>query len=328
MAVELQQRSGEIRTGLFVLVALVILVVTSLWLAGADGLGGGRTLYAVQIDDAGGVRSGDPVRLAGVQVGQIEAVDLRPGEEWPVVLRVSVDASLPMNEGASAYLASDGLLGSRFLALETGPKDADSLAPGGVIQGRGGGGIDAAMARLAELSESAAPLLEDTTVLVRELGPRLTALLERAEAVLSEDSLAEVRETLRVVRTSVESLGPEVTALGARLDSVLVRAEAGLEPLPGTVEEAGALAADLRMALGPEGERLADVLTSATAALEGVQGAVGVVEGNAGDLEATLRDLRRAAANLEALSKTLKERPDRLIRPSKRQDRRPGEGVE
>ena len=47
-----------------------------------------------------------------------------------------------------------------------------------------------------------------------------------------------------------------------------------------------------------------------------------------GELEAMVRDLRLATANLKAFTESIKERPSALVRGSKGPDRKPGQGVD
>ena len=49
---------------------------------------------------------------------------------------------------------------------------------------------------------------------------------------------------------------------------------------------------------------------------------------NRGELEAMVKDLRLATANLRAFTEAIKERPSLLVRKSRAPDRKPGEGVD
>lgn len=322
---ERDTRQGQVRTGFFVLLALAILLVGSLVIAGAGPLAGRRVPYTVLLADAGGVQAGDPVRLAGVEVGRVDTVVLRDDAEWPVALGVRLDGALELRQGASARLSSDGLLGTPFLALDRGSGDGSALDPGATIEGGGSGGIEAALADLGALAEKTSVLVSDAGTLMDTLGPRFERLLDRGEAVLAEENVEEVRLTLVTLRGAVERLEPRLARLGERLEAFADDAELTLESVPEMAAEAQALAADLRSAVGPEGERLASVLNAAEGALGSADAALGTVAEEKGDIAATVADLRRAAANLEALSSTLKQRPDRLLRPSRKTDRRPGD---
>lgn len=323
-----ENRIREIRSGVFVIAGLAILVAFTLWIAGSRPLGNGRSSYEVWMDDAGGVRPGDSVRVAGIQVGRITAVALRPGAAQPVVLRIGLGADVPVTRATRARLASDGLLGTRFLSLELGEPAAPPLADGEPILGTKAGDLNTAMARLDEVVDRVVALLEEVTRTVKVLPERVDPLLARLDVLISEENVEEVGVTLRLLRQALEETGPRLPRLLARLESTLDDLGQGAADVPEVTAEARALLADVRQALGPDGERLAAVLDAAEEAMGSATATLATVSGNAGDLEAAMRDLRAAAGQLRALSEALRERPTRLLRTPRKGDRRPGEGVD
>lgn len=79
-----------------------------------------------------GLAVGNDVRVSGVTVGKVTAQDLDP-ETYMAVVKMSVrpDIALPLD--SSAKIASDGLLGGKFVALEPGG-DIDMIEAGGEIE--------------------------------------------------------------------------------------------------------------------------------------------------------------------------------------------------
>jgi phospholipid/cholesterol/gamma-HCH transport system substrate-binding protein len=79
-----------------------------------------------------GLVVGNDVRVSGVTVGRVTAQDLDP-DTYMAVVRMSVrsDVALPLD--SSAKIASDGLLGGKFVALEPGG-DIDMIEEGGEIE--------------------------------------------------------------------------------------------------------------------------------------------------------------------------------------------------
>jgi hypothetical protein len=119
----------------------------------------------------------------------------------------------------------------------------------------------------------------------------------------------------------MEESGPRLSSLLTRLDEVAIELQSGVEGLPDLTTQIQGLVTDLRTALGPEGERVASVLDSAGSNMRAMQM-------NRGELEAMVRDLRLATANLRAFTEAIKERPSLLVRKSRSPDRKPGEGVD
>ena len=124
-----EANNNEVRVGVFVLLAGLVAAAASFWILGRAPWQGGSSELRVQMTHSGGVRPGDSVRVAGVQAGRVEALELRPGEAYPVELLVSLDRSIVLHQGAFARLASDGLLGTRYLEIEPGPLDQPLLDP-------------------------------------------------------------------------------------------------------------------------------------------------------------------------------------------------------
>ena len=313
--------TSTIRAGLFVIVALAILVIGSLWVAGFDPGGTERQTYEVLMKSSGGVRRSDPVRVAGMEVGRVQDVDLRPGVEWPVLFRVGLDADILVTDQASARLTSDGLLGSLYLEIDPGPAGAPPLPPDAPIVGVELVSTADAMGGIGELSDRAGAALDEVTVLLQSLSTRTGPLLERFELLMSDQNLASISESLAAMRDTMQVAGPRLTSLMTRLDELAIELESGVSGIPDLTADLQGLVGDLRTALGPEGERLSSLLDSAGDSMSSM-------EMNQGELEAMVRDLRLATANLKAFTESIKERPSALVRGSKGPDRKPGQGVD
>lgn len=307
---------------------LAILLIGALWVAGADPLGATRTSYEVWMSDAGGVRAGEQVRMAGVEVGRVDEVVLRPGDPWPVVFRISLDSNIPLSEKSTARFASDGLLGTKFLALEPGPQNSNSLPVGKPIHGRAGPGIDQALARFEELSTQVGTLLEQTSETIKLLRERTEPLLDRVDLLLSEENVQDATATLAALRRTTEEIGPQLGPMIQRLEEAADELKTGAQTVPNLAAEVQGLATDLRQAMGPDGERLAALFETAEKTLGSAEGTFRVVEGSSDELEAALRDLREAAVYFKSFTQQLQEQPVRVLRNKPGKSRLPGEGIE
>lgn len=80
---------------------------------------------------AEGISVGSEVRLAGVTVGRVVAQQLDPRYKALLTLRIAPDIQLPKD--SAALIETDGLLGSKFIALQPGADEA-ALKPGAEFQ--------------------------------------------------------------------------------------------------------------------------------------------------------------------------------------------------
>ncbi|MEE8277366.1 MAG: MlaD family protein [Thermoanaerobaculia bacterium] len=319
---------SEIRAGLFVVTGLAILGVGTLWIVGFSPLAGRQTTYEVLMKMSSGVRTGDRVRVSGIEVGRVKRVDLRAGEEWPVLFHVTLDEGVSLTTGSTARITSDGLLGAPYLEIVAGPSDGAPLPPGSRIMGTEGGTVTHTLEGLGQATDRLPALLDQTNELVGKINREIEPLLSRFQALLSEQNIAAISDSLATLSPTLEEVGPRLSELVSRLDSLAAQLEDGIRGVPELTSEVTALVDDLRQAIGPGGERLAGVFDSAESTLGSAEDALSAVGGNSAELEAMLRDLRAAAANLKSLSQTLKERPALLMRFPRPPDRKPGEGVE
>jgi phospholipid/cholesterol/gamma-HCH transport system substrate-binding protein len=90
-------------------------------------IGNGET-YSAAFSEAGGLKPGDEVRIAGVKVGKVDEVDL-DGDHVKVTFKVKGDPEFGTRTGAAIRIKT--ILGSKYLALQ--PKGAGQLPPGSEI---------------------------------------------------------------------------------------------------------------------------------------------------------------------------------------------------
>lgn len=79
-----------------------------------------------------GLVVGNDVRVSGVKVGTVTAQELDP-KTYMAVVKMSVQPDLALPMDSSAKIASDGLLGGKFVSLEPGG-DIDMIEAGGEIE--------------------------------------------------------------------------------------------------------------------------------------------------------------------------------------------------
>lgn len=88
---------------------------------------GGYPLVA-KFDKIDGLDIGADVRMSGIKVGTISTQALDP-ESYRAIVTFTVDRSIKVPDDSSAKIASLGLLGGNYLALEPGGSD-NMLKPG------------------------------------------------------------------------------------------------------------------------------------------------------------------------------------------------------
>ncbi|MCV7317094.1 MCE family protein [Mycolicibacillus parakoreensis] len=92
---------------------------------------GPRTAYEAVFADASRLKSGDSVRVAGVRVGTVRGVALRP--DGTVLVNFDADRKVALTQGTQASVRYLNLVGDRYLELQQGPGSTRLLPAGAQI---------------------------------------------------------------------------------------------------------------------------------------------------------------------------------------------------
>lgn len=90
-----------------------------------------RHSFAAEFTNVAGLKQGDFVRIAGVEVGQVKKLSIQ--DDVSVAVEFNLQNSVGLTEGSRAAVRYDNLWGDRYLALEQGDGSGKVLKPGGTI---------------------------------------------------------------------------------------------------------------------------------------------------------------------------------------------------
>ncbi|MEM6110749.1 MCE family protein [Mycobacterium sp. 050272] len=90
-----------------------------------------ETTYNAVFSNVSGLKNGNFVRIAGVEVGKVKDIKIR--DDASALVTFSADDSVVLTEGNRAIVRYDDLIGGRYLALDQGPGGSRRLPPGATI---------------------------------------------------------------------------------------------------------------------------------------------------------------------------------------------------
>ena len=122
-------RRALVRVGLFTTVCLVFVFVL-VTVFGQFRFDATNTYNAV-FTNVSGLKGGNFVRIAGVEVGKVRNMTLH--KDGTVTVEFAIDKSLTLTEGTKAAVRYENLIGDRYLSLEDGPGSVRKLQPGQTI---------------------------------------------------------------------------------------------------------------------------------------------------------------------------------------------------
>jgi phospholipid/cholesterol/gamma-HCH transport system substrate-binding protein len=118
------------------LMGAVVLVVAAMFIVLAYSAANLRasTGYEITADfnKIGGIKVGSDIRVSGISVGSVTALELDPAS-FRAVVTMTLDESYTFTEDTTAAIASEGLLGGNYIELVPGGSP-DMIEPGGNIE--------------------------------------------------------------------------------------------------------------------------------------------------------------------------------------------------
>ncbi len=123
MPSEKQVKWSQLRVGLTVLFALLTLAVLIFVMTGTTGLFTKKILIRAYVDNAAGLRVGAPVRLDGVDIGNVVRIRVvsdpkRALAPVEVVMKVTTKYEGTMNRACQVVLTTAGVLGEVFVDVD------------------------------------------------------------------------------------------------------------------------------------------------------------------------------------------------------------------
>lgn len=249
------KRRNEVLVGILVTVAVIVGILGTLWLA-RGGLSSGYPLYT-RLGWGSGLKQGQPVLLAGVNIGYVDKVDLRPNGTLVVTMRINEDYHVP--EGSAAQVQPVGIFGDQSIALlpprpsttyyDPGdtipaappqPSIAQIIAHVDTISGQlsdvtsaiqlqlvRGGGISDLRQTLAATNRLVSNLAAIADEQSRQLTLTMQSLRRTANAVDSARVDSTVRQ-LQLASTNLAALTGQLRSTSGQLDTVLVKLNGGV----------------------------------------------------------------------------------------------------
>ena len=136
----------EIRVGIVIIAALVIIVGFVFFIGGDQTTFGGKVKYQILFDSTAGLYEGDPVLLTGVEVGNVTSVNFPEDLELKKILveiEVRKDVTKRIRKDTRARIGSASLVYGKVVELTIGSPIEPQLEPGSLIETSGAGGYGA-----------------------------------------------------------------------------------------------------------------------------------------------------------------------------------------
>ncbi len=282
----------ELQVGFLVIVAGIMLIAGMVWLSGRS-FGGGAVTFDVRFESIQGLSSGDPVHLSGVRVGRVAGVRI-DRDDLNVVVRIEVANAFRPREDAVVSVKALDFLGAKYIDYEPGTS-TQFLDEGVTLEGLGEDDIAATATGLASDA---------------------SALIERGQAMMSPEMVAQVRSTLEAAERALDVVArvgrTEVVDGAVQAIAALQRAASRLDSTLSNpaIEESLAQMDEIAVGLREMTDGLSVVTTSLGSVMQKIDAGEGAI-GRAVNDSTLHQDLHEVLVSLRELLDDIRENPGR-----------------
>jgi phospholipid/cholesterol/gamma-HCH transport system substrate-binding protein len=246
-------RKQEIGVGLLVLTAMAVLAFMSIKVGALRNVGDEIQLK-VTLSDAAGLSDGAAVRIAGVQVGQIQQMGVVHDR---AVLEIAVAKSANVRQDADVQVRARSILGEKYLEITPMSDDAPLFEDGATMA------VTRPQTEIDELVNSLGPLvnavdadavnaaMERLSAALEDDPERVARMLKDVETIIGNGAKASgsldalVSET-RATLSSVRQISADARPMIQKTSRVIGRVDEATENLPAITADVEAAVADAR----------------------------------------------------------------------------------
>jgi phospholipid/cholesterol/gamma-HCH transport system substrate-binding protein len=320
----------EVKVGVVVAVGVVLFLTALVFVGGVNLFREKKVDYTTYFKFAGGLDPGALVRFGGLKVGTIMTAAIDPSDSTRIRVTLKVKGGTPIRVNSKARISSLGFLGENYLEISPGTRDAPLLAPGSVIPSD-------EIVQLADVFNNVNNITVNANKLVGDLDDRILTLSDNINLLvknLNDVVSPENREHFNSLMANADSMlkedRPHVDRTLANLEGASAKLSPTIDNVNVTIAKTRELADHLDGMLLENRTAIHETLARLQSSLADAQRLMNdlddTLEGNRGNLDETLENIRATSENLRQLSDTLRQRPSSLIWTKTEKDRVPPTG--
>jgi phospholipid/cholesterol/gamma-HCH transport system substrate-binding protein len=248
-----QLQWAQLRVGLTVIFALVVLAVIIFLMSGTSGLFTKKLTLYVYVDDASGLRTGSPVRLQNVDIGTVDSIQIVPDHKRTPVqikLRVGGKPTEFLKKDSVVMLTTVGALGETYVNIDSNAATQGQAKDGDTLPWRD-------VPDLQDVVRSSQTTLGNVDVLVRRVDRIVSAIEDRQGAVGQLIYDKALYDNLNRSVIQAQQILNEINAGKGSLGQLL-RSDDVYDKLNASIDKVNQLADELQAGKGSIGKLLKD----------------------------------------------------------------------
>lgn len=214
----------ETKVGLLFIAAIAMVAAFAWYLGVLNPFANTSDLW-VAYNFAGGIEVGSPVRVMGIKVGKVSAIEFHPnmtapnGEEVNLRVRVSInhDAWPTVRKDSRFFINLAGVIGEKFIEITPGSSKASALQPGAFVRGEDPPRIDQLISQSYGLAGKILGMVEKNEGSISDTLDKMNSLVTNLNKTLDLLDRTTKNKELAHIVNNVAIMTDDMTILTSRL---------------------------------------------------------------------------------------------------------------
>jgi len=248
-----QLKWSQLKVGITVIVASITLAVLIFLMSNTGGVFTKKITLKSYFDDANGLREGAPVRLSGVDIGNVKGIRVvttRPLTPVEVTMKVSMKYDFGLRKDSKTLLSTAGVLGETYINIDSSQAKGPAAEDGDTLP-------SAAVPGYEEVMRAGQSTLQNMDALLKR-ADRIIAFVESGQGsigkLIYDPSLYNrVNSTVSEFQNLVKEISEGQGSLGK-----LINDDELYQKANGTIDKVNKMIDDLNAGNGTAGKLLKD----------------------------------------------------------------------
>ena len=213
--------SKEVKTGILVLLGIILFIFGFNYLKGQNLLSSSLTLYTTYSNVEGLVPS-TPVTINGLNVGKVISIDFKGDGSGVLQVELSVDSNFKFSKNSKAELYETGLIGGKAIAILPAFDGAENTQRDDFLEGTVKPGLTALVnQRLTPLQEKIEVMMVDADSLLTNIND----VFDEKTKVSLRQSVAGLNDVIQNFKNTSNSLNNLMAKNEEKLNSTLANVD-------------------------------------------------------------------------------------------------------
>lgn len=204
------------KTGLFVLVSLLLLLALIFVISKQKKLFADTFLVKVQFKNIAGTKEGNFVRFAGINIGTVETIQIINDSTVQLELNIEKTVQPYIKSDAVASIGSDGLMGDKLILISAGNSGSAPVKNGSVLLGNNPLNVDKVLNNLAKVTDNAIAITDGLAIIVAKVNSGKGSI----GRLLSDDKLADnMEKTIQTAKVTASNISKTAATVNENMEA-------------------------------------------------------------------------------------------------------------